>query len=358
MVFIRSYLIVRKLIILVAILSLCLPACQKRQKPTKPNAQAKQFLTVYCTDTFRKSGLEASTVPDFASKNECRLELVLFRNSAELSKAIRAKENYGKFDLAIGVDNAFAISDSLADYFVALTELNKDQLTQEIIFDPQYRLIPYAYSNLGIIYNTRSIPAAPQSFGELQNARYLAQMAICDPHESGVGRATLFWSLGLFGTEGYEHLWKSLRKNIYKSYPDRNEALAALTKGECNLLLSLNTIPAHLEELDPQNQKFAVSMMKEGSYQYIESLGIHRGSQKSVLAEKFLRHFLNENTQKMIVYKLGMFPANRKTLLPMHFSAIPFSSYSVNDKLPLGVISEQLNTWLDFWDRLFGFQIS
>jgi hypothetical protein len=33
-----------------------------------------------------------------------------------------AKENYGKFDLAIGVDNAFAISDSLADISCA-TEL-------------------------------------------------------------------------------------------------------------------------------------------------------------------------------------------------------------------------------------------
>lgn len=348
----------RKLILLILVISLGLIACQKQRASTKPTAKGNHKLIVYCTDYFRTSGLEASTVPDFTRKNDCSLELVLFRNSAELSKAIRAKENYGKYDLAIGIDNAFAISDSLSDYFVAPSDLNREQLASDCVFDPSFRLVPYAYSNLGIVYNTKNVSSAPQSFGELQNAKYLSQMAICDPHESGVGRATLFWSLGLFGAEGYEHLWKSLRKNIYKSYPDRNEALTALTKGECNLLLSLNTIPAHLEELDPQNNRFAVAMMKEGSYQYIESLGIHRGSQKSDLAERFLRHFLNENTQKMIVYKLGMFPANRKTLLPMHFSAIPFSSYSVNDKLPLSLISEQLNTWLEFWDRLFGFQIS
>lgn len=340
------------------VLSFFFTACSNKDNQTAKQSSHKHKLVVYCTDNFRKSGLESSTVPDFTKKNDCSLELVLFRNAAELSKAIRAKENYGRYDLAIGIDNSFAISDSLEGFFVPPDDFNPEQLSKECIFDQQFRLVPYAYSNLALIYNTKAIDDPPQSFGELQNAKYLAQVAICDPHESGVGRAMLFWSLGLFGTEGYEHLWKSLRKNIYKSYPDRNEALAALRKGECNMLISLNTIPAYLEELDPQDNYYDVSMPKEGSYQYIESLGIHRGSSNSALASRFIRHFLAENTQKMIVYKLGMFPANRKTLLPMHFSAIPFNSYSVNDKLLPSLISEQLNNWLDFWDRLFGFQIA
>jgi hypothetical protein len=53
-----------------------------------------------------------------------------------------------------------------------------------------------------------------------------------------------------------------------------------------------------------------------------------------------------------------MFPANRKTLLPMHFSAIPFISYSVNDRISNNLIQEQILSWLDFWQRLFGYQIA
>lgn len=340
------------------IVILLLSACGSKDVKPLPKRSYKHKLVVYCTDNFRKSGLEASTVPEFSRKNDCNLELVLFRNAAELSKAIRAPENYGNYDLAIGVDNSFAVSDSLLDYFVPPEGFDPGQLANECVFDSQFKLVPYAYSNLALIYNTRIVEDPPQSFGELQNARYLAQVAICDPHESGVGRAMLFWSLGLFGSDGYEHLWKSLRKNIYKSYPDRNDALAALRKGECSMLISLNTIPAYLEELDPQDNYYDVSMPKEGSFQYIESLGIHRGSRNSALASRFVKHFLTANTQKMVVYKLGMFPANRKTLLPMHFSAIPFNSYSVNDKLTPSQIREQLNIWLDFWDRLFGFQIA
>ncbi len=42
----------------------------------------------------------------------------------------------------------------------------------------------------------------------------------------------------------------------------------------------------------------------------------------------------------------------------MHFSTIPFITYCVNDRLPQSIIKEQINTWLDFWERLFGYKIS
>ncbi len=302
--------------------------------------------------------MEATIVPEFSKKNSCSVELVLFRNASELSTAIKSPDNLGKFDVAIGMDNSFALSESLAAYFVRPDDFNPEQLTKECIFDAELRLVPYAYSSMCMVYNKKNLGVPPQSFGELQDAKYLSQMAICDPHESGVGRASLFWSLALFGPDGYEHLWKSLRKNIYKTYPDRNEALEALKKGECNLLMSLNTIPAYLQELDPANQDFGISMLKEGSYQYIESIGLHRESRNHEMANKFISYFLSPAPQKMIIYKLGMIPANRKTMLPMHFSTIPFASYAVNAKLSTSLIAEQLKLWLDFWDRLFGFQIA
>lgn len=333
-------------------------ACGKAEQAGQAKTKHKNKLTIYCTDAFRKSGLESTLIPEFSAKQDCQVNLVLFRNAAELSSAIKDKANYGKYDLALGIDNAFAASESLATHFVNPEDFKPEQLSKDISFDPQFRLIPYAYSSLCLVYNKTNIPEPPQSFGELQDAKYLNQVAICDPHESGVGRATLFWSLALFGPDGYEHLWKSLRKNIYKSYPDRGEALAALQKGECNMLMSLNTIAAHLEELDPQNTMFDTSMLKEGSYQYIEAVGVHRGSSKSALAGRFVNYLLSPEAQKMVIYKLGMFPANRKTLLPMHFSTIPFTSYALNSRLNQSLIAEQLQLWLDFWDRLFGFQIS
>ncbi len=349
----------KHLLPLLLCVSLAFISCGKKQPETKETRRPlTNKLVIYSTDAFRSSGLESTIVPEFSKKHGCKVEVILHRNASELSKAIKNPSNFGKYDIAIGIDNSFALSESLATYFSPIDNLDREPLSKELIFDPELRLIPYAYSSLCIVYNKSNISVPPQSFGELQDAKYMNQMAICDPHESGVGRASLFWSLALFGPDGYEHLWKSLRKNIYKCYTDKNLALEALKRGECNLLLSLNTIPAYLEELDPANQFFDISMLKEGSYQYIESLGMHRESVNHAMASDFINYILNKDTQKMVIYKLGMFPANRKTTLPMHFSTIPFTSYAVNNKLSLALIAEQLQIWLDFWDRLFGFQIA
>ena len=344
-----------KLLLLLFLALIC--SCGKENKKQE-NTSGKHKLVVYATDEFRKSGLEHSVVPDFQKKHNCQLEVILFRNTADLSKAVKSRANYGKYDLAIGIDNSFVMSETLAVNFVPPESFDTDLLIKETVFDPSLRLIPYAYSNLSLVYNTSLVKNPPQSFGELQDAKYLSQIAICDPQTSGLGRTMLFWSVALFGTEGYEHLWKSLRKNIYKTYPNYNETLKTLNRGECSFIIGYNTTPAFLQELDPLNNKFEVSMLKEGSYQYIEAIGIHRGTKKSSLCNKFVNHFLSSEAQKMVIYKLGMFPANRKTLLPMHFSTIPFITYCVNDRLPQSIIKEQINTWLDFWERLFGYQVA
>ena len=344
-----------KLLLLLFLALIC--SCGKENKKQE-NTSGKHKLVVYATDEFRKSGLEHSIVPDFQKKHNCQLEVILFRNTADLSKAVKSRANYGKYDLAIGIDNSFVMSETLAVNFVPPESFDTDLLIKETVFDPSLRLIPYAYSNLSLVYNTSLVKNPPQSFGELQDAKYLSQIAICDPQTSGLGRAMLFWSVALFGTEGYEHLWKSLRKNIYKTYPNYNETLETLNRGECSFIIGYNTTPAFLQELDPLNNKFEVSMLKEGSYQYIEAIGIHRGTKKLSLCNKFVNHFLSSEAQKMVIYKLGMFPANRKTLLPMHFSTIPFITYCVNDRLPQSIIKEQINTWLDFWERLFGYQVA
>ena len=344
-----------KLLLLLFLALIC--SCGKENKKQE-NTSGKHKLVVYATDEFRKSGLEHSIVPDFQKKHNCQLEVILFRNTADLSKAVKSRANYGKYDLAIGIDNSFVMSETLAVNFVPPESFDTDLLIKETVFDPSLRLIPYAYSNLSLVYNTSLVKNPPQSFGELQDAKYLSQIAICDPQTSGLGRTMLFWSVALFGTEGYEHLWKSLRKNIYKTYPNYNETLKTLNRGECSFIIGYNTTPAFLQELDPLNNKFEVSMLKEGSYQYIEAIGIHRGTKKSSLCNKFVNHFLSSEAQKMVIYKLGMFPANRKTLLPMHFSTIPFITYCVNDRLPQSIIKEQINTWLDFWERLFGYQVA
>ncbi|MEN6444757.1 MAG: thiamine ABC transporter substrate-binding protein, partial [Candidatus Cloacimonas sp.] len=148
-------------------------SCSK-EGDKQANKNYKHKLILYATEEFRKSGFEHSIVPDFQNKHNCKLEVVLFPNTAELCNAVKDKKNYGKYDLAIGIDNSFAVSETLAAYFVPPESFNEDSLIKETMFDPSLRLIPFAYSNLSLVYNVSLIKNPPQSFGELQDAKYLA----------------------------------------------------------------------------------------------------------------------------------------------------------------------------------------
>ena len=98
-------------------------------------------------------------------------------------------------------------------------------------------------------------------------------------------------------------------------------------------------------------------MLKEGSYIYSEAAAIPLASANKIEAVVFLEHLLDPTSQQQVIYKLGLMPANTKTFLPMHFTNLPFSTYSVNNKLSRGSISKNHTQWLEFWKRLFSYGI-
>lgn len=342
-----------------AILCLCflmlLFGCKKKEEPTAQASlsEPQGELVVYALDVFRSSGLESTVVPDFIKQNNCTVQLKLFHDIKELSNAVRTTQD--SVDIVLGIDAGFAVSDSLFDYFQEQDKEDFVAISSDIVFDYSYRLIPYGFSYMSMLYNQKLLDKAPISFGELQDSKYYNQLAVCNPHTSGVGRSTLLWSLALFGTDGYEHMLKSLRKNVYRNYSDSKSAIDALLKGECKLMLGLSTTSAWLMETDPDKKYIKTSMFKEGSYQYCEALGIHVNSKNPSLGKKFITYFVSPPTQKMIVYKYGLFPANGNTILPGTFSTLPLNTWSTNSRLSPTNIQAGINEWLMYWDRLFSY---
>ncbi|MDP3113234.1 MAG: thiamine ABC transporter substrate-binding protein [Candidatus Cloacimonadaceae bacterium] len=338
-----------------------LAACNSKsdQSAPAPNpASTKTCLSIFALESIRTSGFEGALIKDYAKKFNCAVSLTLFPTMPELVKALIAKENDGDIDVVLNMDNCFALEDTLKGRFLPLNAIAKNELSRDLYLDPNTTFIPYAYANLGIIYNEKVFDSPPQSFGELQDAKYFRQMAICDPHQSGLGRATLYWTLALFGDFGYEHLWQSLRKNVKKVYNSPQQALEALKKGECSMMIGFNSTPAWLEELNQSDKYFKTSMLKEGSYQYSESAAIHAQTRNESVARHFIEYLISTEAQKMAIYKLGLFPANSKTNLPMRFARIPLSSWTVNKRLSEDQIRTELPVWLYFWDSLFNYGIA
>lgn len=341
------------LILIFVFVALC--SC-KKAKPVPKAAPTKAYkaseLTIYCTDRFRSSGLEGTIIPDFSKKYNCKINLVMQGDTADLASSLSVADST-TVDLVIGLTNSFAWSDSLLDWFEPINLNSGITLSRDANFDSSKRLIPYGYSYLSLVYDTRQLSSPPTSFGSMQDATYISQMAICDPNRSGLGRATLLWLRALFGERGHEVAWSSLRKNIGIAFASQEEAFSALKDGRYAMILGYSTIPAMFLEQDSEAVYFKSQMLEEGSFRYIEGIGLHRNNRNPEMAQLFIEHLLSSGSQHMVMYKLGLFPANSKTSMPISFSRVPVYSFSVDNRLSEEQISTGLSTWLSFWNNLF-----
>ena len=332
-----------------------IPAC-KKAKPVPKAVPTRTYkaseLTIYATDRFRSSGLESAIVADFSRKYNCKVNIVLQGDTSGLASSVSVADST-VVDLVIGLTNSFAYNDSLLTNFAPFNLNSAISLARDASFDSSKRLIPYGYSYLSLVYDTRQLSSPPTSFGSMQDATYISQMAICDPNRSGLGRATLLWLRALFGERGHEVAWASLRKNIGVAFASQEEAFAALKEGRFAMILAYNTLPAMWLEQDSEAVYFKSQMLEEGSFRYIEGIGIHKNRRNPEMAELFIEHLLSSGSQHMVMYKLGLFPASSKTSMPMSFARTPVYSFSVDNRLPAALISTDMAGWLNFWNNLF-----
>jgi len=333
-----------------------LASCRKQeaQVTEKPKIGKSDTLHVLVSNRFVSAGMNSALVAKF---NESHNTPVQIHNGGSPQDMILLLQSEpAKYDLIIGIDNASMADIETYDIFETLDLADYDGLNQEAITDHKHRFLPYAYGYLCLLYDPNQISDAPQSFGELQDPIYYNLLAMSDPHSCPIGRAVLHWSVALFGEHGYEQLWKSLRKNIAKVHPLWDDAFSSLTKMDSALCFGFSSTPNWYLEQNPQANPLKASILKEGSYLYMESYAIPKSSQNKDLAISMTKVLSSVEVQQLVVYKLGLFPANSKTFLPMHFTNVPYGTYTVNKKLPEAKIRASSTTWLEFWNRLFSYR--
>jgi len=316
---------------------------------TKPG---KQF-TILTIDRIRQTGFLKRIIPTFEQASGCKVEVISCAGSSELMEYIKDPKSARKYDIILGIDNSFFNDSAAYEAFSASTVLQKHPVNSASIIDPQNRVIPYGYGYLAMLYNEQKIPQPPESFGELQDARFLNQIVICDPRNSGIGRAALYWTIALFGNDGYQQFWKSIKKNIYTGKDTWQDALQTLNSQACGMAIGFTTTPAWILETQTNPVPIKASLMKEGSFLYIEAAAIPIKAKRKALSEAFLTYLLSPEIQKYVAYDLGIYPANESTPLPTQFSFAPFTAVTVNDNLKPENPLENLTNWLDFWSRLF-----
>ncbi len=341
----------RLLFALLIPLILALGGCNKPE-PVVEKPAPTSFLTIYSLPHIRSSGFESVVLKDFAEKNNTALNIVYFPDLPTLLDSLKIVDGKPNTDIVLGIDSAFALSDTILAPFAELPEISLLEISHEVPRDPSQRLIPYATANLAIIYDSRKYPEPPHSFGELQDARYFNQMVLCDPANSGLGRSSLLWTVALFGDQGYEQLWNSFRKNVRKICSDHTEGLNMLRKGDCGLMIGFNSVPAWISEFYPSESHIQAVLPQEGSFRYTEYAAITANAPNHATALKFIQHLISAEAQQFVMFRLAMMPVNGRTPLSRGFARVPWSVYAVNDRLNKYEVQENLSLWLQTWDHL------
>ncbi|MCB5229425.1 MAG: thiamine ABC transporter substrate-binding protein [Candidatus Cloacimonetes bacterium] len=343
--------------LIVITLLIMLGACGKKDSP-KPAGQTDtpqlpaSELNVWAPKHIRLRGFEDAVFKEFKDKYNCTVKLRIFEDIPSLLDTLQIEGKSSHVDVVMGLDNAFTWLDSSRSLFAPIEGFSRFNLSRDLIPDAQKRLVPYGYANLCLVYNTEVFAKAPESFGELQDARYFRQLGICSAQHNGEGRGTLFWTRALFGDSGYEMLWKSIRKNIRDVYSSYDEAVSALQAGKVGMIIGYNSTAYWLQETQQLQTSYNHSLFKEGSWQYSESAAIPIAATHPLMAENFINYLLDTQAQTMVIYKLGLFPANSKTPLPFDFARIPISSFVVNTRLSENLVEENLPEWLQFWEDI------
>lgn len=350
--FTRKKALLAPLCLVVLAAFLCLASCRENKDPTNGIISTSE-LNVYALQEIRDTGFESAVLKEFAAQNGTKLDLTLFPDLPSLLDTLAAKTDPPGPDLVLGLDNAFVLDDSLLLAFDPLPEISLREIRRQVPRDPARKLVPYACANLTLLYDSNLFPQPPRSFGELQDARYYAELALCDPRSSGLGRSSLLWFLSIFGEQGYAQLLNSLRMNVRKVYADRFEALDALRKGECTLMLGFDSTPAWIAEFSPADARILSSMPREGSFLYVRSAAVCKDAPNQETAVKFLEYLISPEAQQFVMYKLGMMPVNGRAPLPNGFDRVPLDVYATNSRLDEDLARQSMARLLQIWTVSF-----
>jgi thiamine transport system substrate-binding protein len=227
-------------------------------------------------------------------------------------------------------------------------------ISNEHIVDRDFHVTPYAYGNMGILYDEAQVAKAPDNFGELQDSRYFHQLLVPDASRSGIGQAMLCWSVAAFGESGYQSFWQSIRKNVSEFTPSWSAARQKFRQDDNFLMLGFTTTPAYYSEILHYDGIHCL-VPKEGSFVYIPVAGLIRKAKHDDMGRKFLDFMISEQFQKFVPFTQYIYPIDRTIEMPLSFSFAPLAVYTLNNNITTAQLQTNLPEWLTFWQHYLNF---
>lgn len=317
----------------------------------------KENLVVYTYDSFVSWGPAKFMEKTFQERYHIPVEFVATGDSRQMLAQLIAEAQAGKTDadVFIGIERSDLPKIEGKDLFEPLSKEEVpllSQVSKDIRFDPQNRLLPYEYGYITLVYDRKVLKdeEVPHTFQELTDPTYKDMLIVEDPRTSSPGYSLLLWTIYQYG-EDYLDYWKRLKPNILTVTKGWSEAYTGLfLSGEAPMVVSFSTDTAY-SVMEKDTARYGVLLLNNQGYLNIYGMGVVKGTDNPKLAKKFINFILSTEVQEKIPTTEWMFPANPNALLPVNFYQYAVKP-PVAAALDLELIAENSDRWLKEWAQL------
>lgn len=318
--------------------------------------QSPATLTVMTHDSFAMS---EDVVKAFEEANNVK---VVFLPSGDagsmLNKAILTKDA-PLADVLFGVDNTFLSRALDEDIFEPYASPELQNIPSEFKLDPSNRATPVDYGDVCINYDNNYFSqnnlTVPQNLDDLTNPEYNGLLVVENPATSSTGLAFLLATVAHYG-DSFTEYWQALKDNGVVVADGWETAYytnfsGSSGKGSQPLVVSYASSPAAevIFAETPLGEAPTASILGlDTCFRQIEFVGILKGTQNRVLAEKFIDFMLSQQFQEDMPLQMFVYPVNPNASLPeafLKYAQIPTQPATLS---PADIAANR-DAWIQAW---------
>lgn len=278
-----------------------------------------------------------------------QVEFKSFSDTGPLFNELLQEKEKPQADVVVGLDSNYLPKVVAADLLQAYQPPAAAKIRSDLIFDPQYRLIPFDYGYVVFNYDRERLNRIPKSHRDLLDPYYKNKIILTNPLTSSPGQVFLLTTVALFGDPGYLDYWRELKKNLLTITPGWDEAYGMYTGGEASLVLSYSTSPVyHL--INEQTERYQALVLDDAAYAQIEGIGIVKNAAHLKDAQQLVDYLLSPEIQQLIPENQFMYPVRTDLTLPDSFRIAAQAQRLLN--LPPTQVAANLERWLAAWEKV------
>ncbi|MEX6506971.1 thiamine ABC transporter substrate binding subunit [Jiella sp. M17.18] len=309
----------------------------------------KPVLTVYTYDSFSADwGPGPKITAMFEKTCGCVLKFVGLEDGVAILNRLKLEGASSGADVALGLTTDLIPEAKATGLFVdSGTDLSAIEVPTGFT-DPVF--VPYDYSYLAVVYDTKAIKTPPTSLDALVNGDPSVKIAIEDPRTATPGLGFLLWMKAIYGDQA-KAKWEKLSDRILTVTPGWSEAYGLFTKGEVPMVLSYTTSPAY-HEIEEHTDRYQAAPFEKGQYLQIEVAAALKGSQHKKLARDFLAFMLSKDVQSIIPTTNWTLPVLPSVELPKEFQALPKVDHPIF--IDPETVAKNREAWTQEWLQAMG----